>query len=634
MTSVRLISLWIGLFLILGSKPSFSYFGKETITDDYSYRVLYLFDPSCNLPLDAEHKPRIDAELEVISSVTRRGYLGCLITAYDIDVRKPGLYSFSAIGFIKSMALVWEAGFRSIPVLYENDTAVADIELGLGQHRVYALGKVTSPASINRFGVGNAAYLVWPSAKYHRESFLVGAMRGICLGILGIMCLFFLFMTREHSRFFLIYGIFIFCNIAFIESMRSLSAEVLGYRSGQYYFESWIFITQVTGSLTQLLLGVFFANFYELKTTQPRLHKWFLVFFVLIVLQIPVTLLQVPFGYIYTTVVMMISALILIATSMWYSIKHGGLYHLVFGGYIVMVSCSHYWVLSVLGVFEIKSLWGRDVHLIGSTIEVILFSIATSLKLNNKFAKQQRENEHVLKQLEKIVYPHQLERIREGSTLEETMPTGKAEAHVLSFDIIGSSKIQHEQVKNFIETAIERCVATMTQRYDSKTLTADAYRIKVLGDGFLCSVGFPFASPGSENVADASVRLAMKLVETFDEVEREFQYSEPIYCAIGVAQGAIEAFYPKSGTKEYDLYGPAIVLATRYEQLRKYLFTPEKSDYIILQEQVYLSLSPERKNEFSCIELAERHIRVRDDDTAVRVYVWAGMNSAKAFGAA
>ncbi len=612
----------------------FGYFGKETITDDFSYRVLYLLDPSCSLPLDRDHKARIDAELEVTSSINSRGFMGCLITAYDLDVHKPGLYSFSANGFIQGMATFANGELHPVPVFYENDTAVADIDLSLGPHRVYAFGKTTSPASVNRFGVGNAAYLVWPSAEYHRESFLVGALRGICLGILGIMCLFFLFMNREHNRVFLIYGTFIFVNIVFIESMRSLTAELFGYRGGQYYFESWTLVTQIAGSFTQLLIGVFFASFYELKATKPRLYKLFLISFVLVILEIPLILLGARFGFIYATIMIALGALILIATSLWYSIKHGGLYHLILIGYTIMCSCSNYFVLSVLGVIQIESLWGRDVHLIGSTIEVILFSIATSLKLNSKFAEQQRENDHVLLQLQKIVYPHQLQRIREGSTLEETMPTGKAEAHVLSFDIIGSSKIQHAEVKDFIETAIERCVATMTQRYDSQSLTADAYRIKVLGDGFLCSVGFPFASPGPENVADASVRLAIKLIETFDEVEKGFQYPTPIYCAIGLAQGAIEAFYPKTGTKEYDLYGPAIVLATRYEQLRKYLFTPEKSDYIILQEQVYVSLSSDLKKEFYCIELAERQIRVRDDDTALRVYVWEGSNSARTAGAA
>jgi class 3 adenylate cyclase len=303
-------------------------------------------------------------------------------------------------------------------------------------------------------------------------------------------------------------------------------------------------------------------------------------------------------------------------------------------GYGVMVTCTQYLVLSSMGVIRVESLWGRDVHLIGSTIEVILFSIATSLKLNNKFAQQKKENDHVLGQLQKIVYPHQLEKIREGRTLEETMPTGKAEACVLAFDIIASSRIQHDKVKDFIEQAIELCVSTMYDRYDAKRLAADAYRIKVLGDGFLCSIGFPFANPDGGSIDEAAVRLALRMVTTFRQVVKDFNYHEPIYCAIGLAHGSIEAYYPMIGTKEYDLYGPAIVLATRYEQLRKQLFSPEEAHYIILQERVYESLSPDLRAEFSCIDLRSRQLRVRDDDNAQRVYIWQSSEASSTTGAA
>jgi class 3 adenylate cyclase len=308
--------------------------------------------------------------------------------------------------------------------------------------------------------------------------------------------------------------------------------------------------------------------------------------------------------------------------ALWFSIRRGGLYHLMLIGYGTMLSFTQYMVLSAIGVLQVETLWGRDVYLIGSTIEVMLFSIATSLKLNNKFAQQKKQSDHVLEQLQKIVYPHQLEKIREGGTLEETMPTGKAEACVLSFDIIGSSRIQHENVKDFIERAIELCVSTMYHRYDAKSLAADAYRIKVVGDGFLCSIGFPFPTPDQEPMEEASVRLALRMMQTFRQVEREFDYHEPIHCAIGLAHGAIEAYYPQIGTKEYDLYGPAIVQATRYEQLRKQLFSPEEDSYIILQERIYENLSAGLQSCFTIIDLGERQLRVRDDEHAQRVYVW------------
>jgi class 3 adenylate cyclase len=165
-------------------------------------------------------------------------------------------------------------------------------------------------------------------------------------------------------------------------------------------------------------------------------------------------------------------------------------------------------------------------------------------------------------------------------------------------------------------------------------LAADAYRIKVLGDGFLCSIGFPFPIPDGGSIDEAAVRLALRMVATFRQVVKEFDYHEPIYCAIGLAHGSIEAYYPMIGTKEYDLYGPAIVLATRYEQLRKQLFSPEEAHYIILQERVYESLTPELQAAFSCIDLKSRQLRVRDDDNAQRVYVWQSTDASSKTDAA
>lgn len=610
------------LFAWLLSKPAEAYFSHSAQLDGLEYKVYAHIDPGCSLPLDAGHLDAIRDRLENSPLPETRMFKGCFTALFDVTVNKAGTYSFIHNGYVKRVMLRDANQVTDVPLIYENDAIVADLDLPTGHYQIYSHGQGLGPMSANQWGLGNAAYSVRSSAEYHRASFLVGAVRGICVGVLGIMALFFLFMTRENNRVFLIYGTFILINLIFIESMRSLIAELFGFRSGQHHFANWNMFSQIMGALTQLSLGVFFGVFYEVKKNYPRLYRFFLTLYGLILLEFLVIFLKLPFGQYYMSFVILLGTLTMVAIAVWFSVTRGGLYHLMLIGYGVMLSCTQYFVLSTMGVIRVESVWGRDVHLIGSTIEVILFSIATSLKLNNKFAQQKKENDHVLGQLQKIVYPHQLEKIRQGRTLEETMPTGKADACVLAFDIIASSRIQHDKVKDFIEQAIELCVSTMYDRYDAKRLAADAYRIKVLGDGFLCSIGFPFPIPDGGTIDEAAVRLALRMVATFRQVVKEFNYHEPIYCAIGLAHGSIEAYYPMIGTKEYDLYGPAIVLATRYEQLRKQLFSPEEAHYIILQERVYESLTPELQAAFSCIDLKSRQLRVRDDDNAQRVYVW------------
>ncbi len=89
----------------------------------------------------------------------------------------------------------------------------------------------------------------------------------------------------------------------------------------------------------------------------------------------------------------------------------------------------------------------------------------------------------------------------------------------------------------------------------------------------------------------------------------------------GIALDTLIGFYPESGTKEYDIFGKALVLATRYEGMRKTLFESEKSrSVLIIQELVYQSLDPSHRAGFICLDLKERDIVVRDDSAATKLY--------------
>ncbi|MFW7380467.1 MAG: 7TM diverse intracellular signaling domain-containing protein [Oligoflexus sp.] len=245
---------------------------------------------------------------------------------------------------------------------------------------------------------------------------------------------------------------------------------------------------------------------------------------------------------------------------------------------------------------------------------------ARELNYVQKIKYEQQMRNHSYDQLRKIVYPHQMAIIQEGGSLEQTMPTNLAQACVISMDIINSSKIQHEKVKEFLRATFLHCTEEMMVGYDPKSLKANAYRIKELGDGFLCSVGYPFKSL-SGSMANDALLLAYRFFEILQEQARILQSDQAICCGLGIALDAINGFYPESGAKEYDVFGPSIILATRYESMRKHLQDeyPNHS-LIILQERVYQSLDRRLRKGFLTYNLSENNTQVRDDAAAKRFY--------------
>jgi len=263
--------------------------------------------------------------------------------------------------------------------------------------------------------------------------------------------------------------------------------------------------------------------------------------------------------------------------------------------------------------------------LVGGIFEMLLLSMALALRIKSmqvEIQDEQKEKLHGYKQLEKVFYPHQLQMIKQGHPIEKTMPTHSSEACVISLDIVNSSKLQHVKTKEFFHRVFSRCYDVMMSGYEIDSLKARAYRIKEMGDGFLCSVGYPFASLNSNICIDA-VQLALDFHNIFCEEVEEFAYHEPIFCSIGIAIGSIAGFYPEYGTKEYDLYGTSIILATRYEGMRKSILNENlKSNIIILQERVAISLLPEQRAKFTPFNLVQNQIVVRDDPSARMLYYW------------
>lgn len=304
------------------------------------------------------------------------------------------------------------------------------------------------------------------------------------------------------------------------------------------------------------------------------------------------------------------------------------------------VLCIVMSILTVLSVLPFHR-WSLKALPLGILVEVVMISLAIGEKIrlerehhsreiekhsleiekhSLEIEKQNQKIQHTLLQMKKVFYPHQVSMIDSGRDLEQTMPTGEALACVICFDIIESSKIRHERTKEFFRDVVRRCDALMLEGYNGDELRSNAYRIKQMGDGFLCSVGYPFKSKG-DRIGQDALNLAFQFHKAFQESVRSFGFKDPVSCSIGIAIEGIEASYPEVGTKEYDIFGRGLVLATRYESMRKFLFPAScPASIVVLHDEVYRQLGVKEQAQFMTVDLREEKITVRDDPDADRLH--------------
>ena len=98
----------------------------------------------------------------------------------------------------------------------------------------------------------------------------------------------------------------------------------------------------------------------------------------------------------------------------------------------------------------------------GISIFLSLISGALFFALRSS-SRANRQNRHAFIQMKKMIYPHQLQQIRGGKSLEETMPVTQKIGCVVAFDIVGSSKIKHVLVKDFLRSVFQRCYEEMAK---------------------------------------------------------------------------------------------------------------------------------------------------------------------------
>ena len=271
----------------------------------------------------------------------------------------------------------------------------------------------------------------------------------------------------------------------------------------------------------------------------------------------------------------------------------------------------------------------------GTMVSWIFFeSVRTRFYLKSTDANTR---EHLYNQLSKLVYPHQLERIKLGDELENTMPLEEGKAIVNVFDVQRSGEIRHEKAQDFFMGLFQSFLQICMKGYGHNPLRSRAFRLKETGDGFISAVGYPFLPIDSRSLADSAVSTALTMFEAFNLEVTKFNYSRPIKGAMGLAYNSVQGSFQSGGIRSYDLFGLALGQAAKYEELRKHpilwdIFCDhardrgfEEFNILIVQEFVYNSLSLSYQHLFTEIELDDERLVERDfhmmyDDEAKFIY--------------
>tara|TARA_B110000858_G_scaffold197565_1_gene259671 strand:- start:4085 stop:5494 length:1410 start_codon:yes stop_codon:yes gene_type:complete len=279
------------------------------------------------------------------------------------------------------------------------------------------------------------------------------------------------------------------------------------------------------------------------------------------------------------------------------------------GIFLFMIN-EQFFVLNILPLFE--------GYLFGTLLNWVFYDgVRTRFYLKSTDADTRQ---HLYNQLSKLVYPHQLERIKLGDELENTMPLKEGKAIINVFDVQRSGEIRHEKTQEFFMGIFQSFLQVCMKGYEHNPLRSRAFRLKETGDGFISAVGYPFLPIDSRSLADSAVSTALTMFEAFNLEVKKFNYSRPIKGAMGLAYNSVQGTFQSGGIRSYDLFGDALIQAAKYEELRKQpvlweIFCEHAREQglvdfniLIVQEFIYNSLSPSYRDLFTEIDLADERL--------------------------
>lgn len=431
--------------------------------------------------------------------------------------------------------------------------------------------------------------------------------------VIGLYHAFLFFIRREKMTL-----VFAACCLAVAQRLASSNTRIFDLFIGTSWDLSYRLeygSLYVIAPLIEAFIGMLFPHDYP-KALIPWRVAWYIG--ILSTLFFPISVITDSLWYAHAG--HLSAALICSYTVIRATIKQRVGIRWISYGTVCMIAFS-----SIDVLYSYQDVTGTYTIHIGFLL-FILFQAGAIAKnyasIQTSLMEEEAKRKHSYRQLGKVFYPHQLLMMEDGRNLEDTMPTGPGKGCVLCFDIIGSSTVKHINKNQVIKKFFTHCYEVMMENYSPATLSANAYRMKEMGDGFLCSIGYPFKVPDGSNEAAFAARLALRFIAIFEEHIKAMDYPLPIHCAVGIAGGDLEGFYPESGTREYDLYGRAVILATRYEGMRKHLFQGGQVDasILIVQEEIYLSLPTDLRRRFMEFDLTRHNLKVRDDPSARVLY--------------
>jgi len=283
-------------------------------------------------------------------------------------------------------------------------------------------------------------------------------------------------------------------------------------------------------------------------------------------------------------------------------------------GSLLFVINEQFFALNVLPLFE--------GYFFGTLLNWVFYEgVRTRFYLKSTDADTRQ---HLYNQLSKLVYPHQLERIKLGDELENTMPLKEGKAIINVFDVQRSGEIRHEKTQDFFMGIFQSFLQICMKGYEHNPLRSRAFRLKETGDGFISAVGYPFLPIDSRSLADSAVSTALTMFEAFNLEVKKFNYSRPIKGSMGLAYNSVQGTFQSGGIRSYDLFGDALGQAAKYEELRKHpvlwdIFRGqaremglEHFNILIVQEFVYNSLSNSYRDMFTEIDLTDKRLVERD----------------------
>lgn len=491
--------------------------------------------------------------------------------------------------------------------------------------------------SVKTLGPNKIPLALWTAQELQRKMILETTIISIAIGIMIAMILYNLFLyisLRSLSYLFYV----AFC-VSFLMMQCSLAGiwSYLTFIGGdtRVWLMNWGFLFSACSS--QLFSILFALSFFKVYKKYPKLVKGVSIYLAFLIMQIILILFEN--NYLLSSMLANSTAgltcIFLLVLGFRYCLLgyRPAIYYTIAWMFVLIASI-------LLSLTNMNLVPGSNLlnfgTLIGACIETTLLSLALAdrVRLNETQRAEEREsyiqelykkesaNHHSYSQMSKMVYSHQVQQMRSGMRLEETMPVGQKYACVICFDIIKSSELPEDRANQFFSAVFKECNSVIERNYNDTTLEADGFRINEMGDGFLCSVGFPFTLPRNISIEDKSILLANEFVDIFHKHAKNFFPREDLKCSLGIASGLLSTNFNQIGTLSYHVSGQPIILATRYESSRKLLYPAgPPSSIILVQDQVMAKVGPQLQSQFNTKDLSQGGVKIRDnEDSQVLFY--------------